>query len=431
MIITLNVFLSSFGLFSLLAFLGRKNLLFYIILVLMPLWVIISNSMGHQYEQVASLGKAVLIILLTVSLVVESLLAKRTMFKYIKNDGVMILWIIYCIFLLAYKPTYVGLIDFISTFEFAPLYILVFLMTKVNKEKIEKTIMVIIWTGVIISIIGIIQHYFFKSTTLLGIYESGYDINYRQITSLFGHSSNLAPFLVMICLLCISRIMKGRSIKSTLLELLGFTVGIIALYYTFSRRSWVALIICMILFLFKVRKKYFILIGFVILILILVVFNSSIPVQRLLSIFSFSQPSNVARINEIVTVNNLLQGNFWSLLFGEGLGAIRPFYGLLSEYNWMNFYTHNYYLKLIVNQGVIGLLFFLSFNLNLVNKAISLVDPKGTSLGLTLACISLLITGLFGLVFENFPLDFYYWLFTGTLRAIIIIDKQENAEHAT
>jgi len=192
-----------------------------------------------------------------------------------------------------------------------------------------------------------------------------------------------------------------------------------------------ALFLCMILFLFKVRKKYFILIGFVILILILVVFNSSIPVQRLLSIFSFSQPSNVARINEIVTVNNLLQGNFWSLLFGEGLGAIRPFYGLLSEYNWMNFYTHNYYLKLIVNQGVIGLLFFLSFNLNLVNKAISLVDPKGTSLGLTLACISLLITGLFGLVFENFPLDFYYWLFTGTLRAIIIIDKQENAEHAT
>lgn len=100
--------------------------------------------------------------------------------------------------------------------------------------------------------------------------------------------------------------------------------------------------------------------------------------------------------------------------------------------------VHNYFLKLMCEQGLIGLFFFLLIISRAFLSGRKLYRiartqfHQGLGFGFMGAILSLVVANFFGDRFSYFPLGGYFWIFWGIVdRAILINQRELNLEQSS
>jgi O-antigen ligase len=349
---------------------------------------------------------------------------------YRKGDMMLplYLFIFYSVISLIHTPDFVSGLDEIRTMFIFMLLSIVIGDTVRTTEELKFLMKVFLFTGILVSLIGILQKYFFPQMALAGIYESGHSIAYAQVTSTFGHVSNLSPYLVILLIFISTRILFSRH-QSNFIHYSTLFLVLIALIFTYSRKAWLIASVLLPLIFIKKDKRYILL--FVIVGTILPFIIDQVIYERILSIFSLDHPSNAARLEELDAFAMMIEHNW---LIGLGAGAIVPF-GQGESYS--EFYTHNNLLKIMANYGIIGLFLYLCFIVTIIYKGyqlyVQLTDfyLKSVILGVTLSMLALFSLSPFALVFEIFPVNFYFWFIFGcmlSIKNIAMKDRQVSLE---
>ena len=192
-------------------------------------------------------------------------------------------------------------------------------------------------------------------------------------------------------------------------------VAIISLAFTFSRRAYLgALVGTLTVALFKRTWSV------VVIIVALVLFgNFFIPHQAFTRMETIWRIGDVSRLKEW----SWLLGRFLkSPVLGFGYGSTGP---VSVTFNIAGgSHTHNYYLQVLVELGILGLLFYLWMIFSAIKLCIStfgrLQDNylKGVVMGSMAGFTAMTIVGFFGTTNANILICFYTWTLIGTTAAI-------------
>lgn len=268
---------------------------------------------------------------------------------------------------------------------------------------------------------------FFSQYRSVSSYHYQDDMRISGTFSQLG-SNEIATFYSAYTLVLISLV---YFIKNTKIRMaLGFLIllNLYSLVYSFSRGAYLAFIIALLGMVWFTRKKMVFL-----LIPVAIVFGG---------IFINFLPDSVQERVDTIFVQEEEDRDesaqsrfvFWAIAIDEFYKSpiIGNGYRTFIEANPYNMDTHNYYLKLLAEQGIIGFLIFLMilWRASKVGRRLysETDDPlyKALGIGLFGVVISFAFGNIFGDRFTHYPLAAYFYVYLALALRALILTRDSN-----
>lgn len=285
-------------------------------------------------------------------------------------------------------------------------YALVFLLARsqlTTRARFERFVTVMLMMSTALSVLGLLQYIF-----RFGGYQTPDAPAIYRVSSIFGWSSSLAFYLVLIIPLAIYRALsapRGRRLFWFLALLLHIT----ALVLTFSREAYVGVIVTVFVAatLLNGRMRIWLLRGLVVGLLL---FLPALAIRSVRDRLTFGLDTLNARtygwstlVSHLHLLDPLGQGLFSSIALLQRLhpdGVVAP---------------HSLYLQVLFDHGVVGLMLLLTTFFLLLRGAIRVTLRCKGHARLVMALIAGGIAGAFCMVgvdnaFWDFSLGIYFWL---------------------
>lgn len=235
-------------------------------------------------------------------------------------------------------------------------------------------------------------------------------------TRVFGTLDNpniLAQYLELIIPLTLGLFWSTPDRLRKVLLLGAASLMIVCLLLTYSRAGWVAFALSVIVFAI-LRDRRILLVAGIAGLLGLYFLPGSI-MERAASIGNLSESSNTYRIF-IWKASLKMIRDFWYSGVGLGVQAFAKIYnGFYIREGVYAFHTHNLYLQILVETGILGLTIFLAcvykafkFGLNAVVRSVNNID-KTIIVAILAGILALLLHGLTENSFYNFKIIFMFW----------------------
>jgi len=265
----------------------------------------------------------------------------------------------------------------------------------------------------LVALYGVIQNF-----TQLGTNQSWVDGNMfenikTRVFSTLANPNVLGQFLILSIPITVACAIYNSNIKSRILYAVVILVMVLCLWFTWSRAAWVGVAMAIVIMLSKKDKRFMgLCIAAVLLMLILL--PQSI-ISRLTSIGNTSDTSTAYRVSVWIGSLGVVRKFF---LTGVGLGA-DAFGAAYTDFalGGADFaqHAHNFYLQLICDMGIGGLILFI-FMILIAYKCISNLG-KGNNLTNLVAygCAGSLVGYMFQAFAEtmwyNYRMLLVFWIF--------------------
>ena len=253
-----------------------------------------------------------------------------------------------------------------------------------------------------------------------------------RVYSFFENSNTFAQVLVMMIGLALGLLISSRTLWGKMLSLFTLVCGLVAIVMTYSRASWIGLVVTVFLFVLLVERRLIpvLIVGAV----ALLPFLPASIFNRLLSTFNFSDSSTFTRFI-------IYSAGFkvWSQspVFGVGLGtevAARAAHtsSWFTDPYWFPHY-HNIYIQLAVELGLVGCAACTGGFITSCKESIRALfgnDRDWEVYGLTVGCLSglvgVMVCGLADYLWHYPRVMVIFWIVFGLMLCGAKLAKQEK-----
>ncbi|MDK2919804.1 MAG: hypothetical protein PWQ37_2537 [Candidatus Petromonas sp.] len=336
-------------------------------------------------------GYAIVLLLTVYILLTQNL---NFIFLTFKNNKYFTIFLLYMALNLAisdYKVhSFVGIL-------FVLLTVTLFLVIRKYANTIEDCLDIFKYftiSNIIISILGIIQFYFFKDI----MFSSGwidsdiYSSIHKRAYSTLLNPNVLAGYLVFSIGLFITAL---EDIKTKKINIIAIILSSFCLILTYSRGAWITLFSVIGLIYVYRRKLVYFLYG-ILFYATAVIINGSAGFERMSIYNTLHDNSLLYRIEIYKTMMKIIKDNFW---FGTGINTMSHYINNYSEIIKAPVYHgHNIILNILGETGFIGIIFFGIITVNLFKKLYYIKkhgnDFERIALQVFLSFTSILIHGL-------------------------------------
>jgi len=252
------------------------------------------------------------------------------------------------------------LISFLYLARWAGYASLYFIVKEFDEKLRLKTSYVMLVSGFFVVLIGFVQYFFYPS--LRNLYYLGWDEHLYRLFSSFLDPNFVGAFFVIYFLFTISFIsgfLKKRDwFKFLAVDTVAF-LTLVALYLTYSRSALIMLVVSIVVYLYLINKKKFILLILLGIFLSIFILPKSFQTEGTNFLRATSSESRVTTAQEALAI---IQKN---PLYGVGFNAYRFAQNRqgLGGPNWETSHgaagTDNSFLFVLATTGVIGLAAFL------------------------------------------------------------------------
>ncbi|MCX7821437.1 MAG: O-antigen ligase family protein [Brevinematales bacterium] len=314
-----------------------------------------------------------------------------------------------------------------------PFYIFVFIFYKnflIDEERFKNIVKSIAIGLIIFNSFSLFHYFIIRKDIVFSIFSVSIKIPhsysgtiFSPISSILSHPTGagiILGILISIILFYLSQNIKNISLRERFFFITATILGIITLFFTFSRSGYIILFLSIVFIIFKLRKPTLI-----------------IPILTIITIFTILNPadkikSSIINLKDSYNVGpRLLQYEIATKLFKQapitGIGLMQfkktyknsynsPEYNHYPSYYFDNVdYVHNNYLALLTETGIIGFLLFYTFLIFKFIKNIKrLKDNK--NLFKTYAIFIILwffIDSIFNAHLYVAPIGIFLWIFIG------------------
>ncbi len=298
-----------------------------------------------------------------------------------------------------------------------------------NKKQLFAIIIGMLFAGLFVAAYGIYQHIFGFSGADAWIDKEMFEDISTRVISTFGNPNVLGEYLLLLIPVCCGYIFSRSKAFNKWVTLFITAALCMCMIYTYSRGNWIGLIVAMALF-FMFYDSRIVWLG-VIAILFAPIFVPQTIIDRLLSVGDTSDSSTSYRVYIWIGTISMLK-DYW--LSGIGLGSeaynlIYPFYsysGIVAPH------SHNLYLQIITENGILGIISFVVIIFVYYKAVISTVIKtnnkmlKATSVGLAAGMFGYLVQGMFDNVWYNYRIVFMFYIITALTICAVNISKKEK-----
>lgn len=317
-----------------------------------------------------------------------------------------------------------------------------------HENIMARAIKVVLAAGALVLVFGIIQYLWLPNDALTHVgYSRSNGVlpaffiddkpDLERVMSTVRDPNSLGSYVIIILSIALSYLLvtKNKNVKQAAGGLVG--LGLLCLYFTFSRSAWLGAAVAVLVlgglllrqqYKFKLDKKYLaaaavaLIIGMV----SLVALRDTYLVENI--IFHSDEQTVLEDPNE-------LRLRFWqtsiaaALLQPQGFGPGTA--GLASIRNDVQgvVLNENYYLQILYEVGVLGLLLFLAIIALVAKRLYELTDKNINAIALLAALAGLTITNFLVHIWSNEAVSYTFWGLTG-LSLFGLTDKESHNKHS-
>ena len=251
-----------------------------------------------------------------------------------------------------------------------------------------------------------------------------------RIYATFGNPNVFGEYLLITIPVTFAALIKTSNKNRKFMYLISLVLQLVCMILTYSRGCWIGIMLSMGLMLFMNGKKLLSVCVLGIGLLPFIVPDAII--ERLLSIGNTADSSTSYRVYIWQGTINMLK-DFWVTGIGIGEQAFRSVYPIYSLNTIIAPHSHNLYLHVICEMGIVGVVAFVGIIVNFFRNtaSISLKDKDLKPLMTALICAMLgyLVQGMFDNVWYNYRIYMFFFIIIALSAAAGTCTKKEN-KHA-
>lgn len=334
------------------------KILFYLLLVALPLGVVFRFN---PYPSVFIYPLDIVVLLILVYYLSSFFKTRR-----VEYSGISKAFEVFAIFSfvsLLLNRTNLNLSTFLVSFSYLARYTAlfsVFLATSLLDSKFKKIYLSYLSISAsLFVVVGLFQYIIYPD--LRNLTYQGWDEHLYRLFSTFFDPNFSGAFLVMILFLFVYKIQETRSTRRAAYSFISLAT-LIAIFLTYSRSSYIALIISAIFYLFYLGKKKLIFLFLLIFILGIFIIPHNLKSE---GVDLFRTASIFAREDSYKTALEIFKKK---PLFGVGFNSFRYAqneYGFLNDRKWQTTNAGagvpNSYLLLLATTGIMGFILYFNF----------------------------------------------------------------------
>ncbi len=288
-----------------------------------------------------------------------------------------------------------------------------------TKNQWYNLVVVFALAGLLVGLYGVYQNYFITVTDTSWIDEDMFAEIQTRVYSTFDNPNVLGQYLVMVIPVAFALMWSEKRIGAKVVYAAIVAVMLACLIFTWSRAAWVGILLAIGFFMVMKDRRWASLLVVALLIMPFVLPESIL--SRITSLGNMKDSSTAYRFS--VWLSSLrMAGDYWMSGIGLGAGAFERVYQKYAL-NGAGFalHSHNFYIQLVVEMGILGIILFALIIISSYRKIISIKDKNSSNANVALAMGGALIGYMFQGVAENlwynYRMILLFWIYLGILHS--------------
>lgn len=297
-----------------------------------------------------------------------------------------------------------------------------------TKNQWYNLVVVFVLAGFLVSLYGVYQNYFVTVTDTSWIDEDMFENIKTRVYSTFDNPNVLGQYLVMVIPVAFGLMWSDKRLGAKVTYIGIVCVMMACLIFTWSRAAWVGIILALGFFVVMKDRRWVSLLVVGILLMPFVLPESII--SRITSLGNMNDSSTAYRFS--VWLSSLrMAGDYWMSGIGLGAGAFERVYQKYAL-NGAGFalHSHNFYIQLVVEMGILGIFLFAMIMISTYRKIISIKGKNSSNKNIALAMGGALIGYMFQGVAENlwynYRMILLFFIYLGILHSGANLIKSES-----
>jgi len=304
--------------------------------------------------------------------------------------------------------------------------------TITTKKRLYALVAAALFAALGVALYGIYQHVFGFAEGDTWIDKDMFSDIQTRVVSTFENPNVLGEYLLLLIPIGMAFIWAAPKAGNRLIALAITGALALCMVYTYSRGNWIGLLVAMFLY-FAFYDRRFIWLGVIALLFSPMLLPQSI-IERFLSVGDVSDTSTSYRVYIWMGTFSLLK-DYWLSGIGIGSDAFNMIYPFYSYSSIVAPHSHNLFLQITVENGILGIISFGSIVVvyfkTIISSLLKTHDRflKALLTGLGAGMAGYLVQGMFDNVWYNYRifLLFFVILGIGACSAHITGEMEENA----
>lgn len=278
-----------------------------------------------------------------------------------------------------------------------------------NKKQFKFILYVFSIAAVITAFYGLYQYMFGDLYSQAWLDKEMFEDIKMRVYSTFENPNVYGEYLILAIPIIVGLLWTEKGIFKKLFWLGSLGVTMLALALTFSRGCWLGIILAIGLLAIMIDRR-FILLGIVALLFLPFVLPESI-INRFLSIGNMGDSSTSYRVYIWMGTLAML-ADYWFSGIGLGITSFNTIYPIYSYNNISAPHSHNLYLQLVVEFGIVGLIVFLGMLYNFYKEMIISICKKRNILtsSLIAGVSGFMLQSMFDHTWYNYRVVLIFWI---------------------
>lgn len=278
-----------------------------------------------------------------------------------------------------------------------------------NEKQFKFILYIFSIAAVITAFYGLYQYMFGDLYSQAWLDKEMFEDIKMRVYSTFENPNVYGEYLILAIPIIAGLLWTEKGIFKKLFWLGSLGVTMLALALTFSRGCWLGIILAIGLLAIMIDRK-FILLGIVVLLFLPFVLPESI-INRFLSIGNMGDSSTSYRVYIWMGTLAML-ADYWFSGIGLGITSFNTIYPIYSYNDISAPHSHNLYLQLVVEFGIVGLIVFLGMLYNFYKETIiSICKKKNILTSSLIAGVSgFMLQSMFDHTWYNYRVVLIFWI---------------------
>lgn len=278
-----------------------------------------------------------------------------------------------------------------------------------NEKQFKFILYIFSIAAVITAFYGLYQYMFGDLYSQAWLDKEMFEDIKMRVYSTFENPNVYGEYLILAIPIIAGLLWTEKGIFKKLFWLGSLGVTMLALALTFSRGCWLGIILVIGLLAIMIDRR-FILLGIVALLFLPFVLPESI-INRFLSIGNMGDSSTSYRVYIWMGTLAML-ADYWFSGIGLGITSFNTIYPIYSYNNISAPHSHNLYLQLVVEFGIVGLIIFLGMLYNFYKETIiSICKKKNILTSSLIAGVSgFMLQSMFDHTWYNYRVVLIFWI---------------------
>lgn len=278
-----------------------------------------------------------------------------------------------------------------------------------NEKQFKLLLYVFAIASVITAIIGIYQYIFGDVYSQAWLDSEMFEDIKMRVYSTFENPNVYGEYLLFAVPIIFSLLWTEKGFIKKVILFGMFCITMLALVLTFSRGCWLGIILALGLLLIIIDRR-FIWLGIIGLAALPFVLPETI-INRFLSIGNLEDSSTSYRVYIWLGTIAMLK-DYWFSGIGLGYTSFNKIYPIYSYNNIAAPHSHNLFLQLIVEYGIVGFIVFIGLMYNFYKETtISMLKEKNIlTAGIMSGMAGFMLQSLFDYTWYNYRVILIFWM---------------------